>query len=75
MGFSEELWDNGADVATDQYAWDELSDAQQQAAALVFGYDRVEWDSKHNQKWASYTWAQLPADIQKDAELLGYNER
>lgn len=38
LGFTKSLWQSGAPVATDQYFWDELSDAQQRAATLLFGY-------------------------------------
>ena len=73
LGYSEELWNDGAPIATDKYFWDELSLAQQEAAAGIYGYDRVSWNAM-DRKWLTISWNELPANIRTDAIALGYNK-
>jgi hypothetical protein len=73
LGFTTDLWDSGARVATDTYFWDELSLAQQQAATLIFGFSKTTWDASNN-KWQKIPWDQLPSDIQSHAAVLGFDK-
>jgi hypothetical protein len=73
LGFTPELWDSGARVATDTYFWDELSVAQQQAATEIYGFNKTTWDAS-NSKWTKIPWDQLPSDIQSHAAVLGFDK-
>ncbi|EJK44645.1 hypothetical protein THAOC_36801, partial [Thalassiosira oceanica] len=44
MGYTEEMWDVGADVFTNHLAWDDMS-PELQVAAARFGYDKASWDA------------------------------
>ena len=74
LGFTEQLWDAGAELSTGVYFWDELSPAQQEASAAIFGYNRITWNAS-NRKWLTIDWNDLPQEIRTDAIALGYDER
>ena len=74
LGFTEPLWDAGAELSTGVYFWDELSPAQQEASAAIFGYNRITWNAS-NRKWQTIDWNDLPQEIRTDAIALGYDER
>jgi len=38
LGYTEQLWNSGAPIATGTYFWHELNGLQQRAAAAIFGY-------------------------------------
>jgi len=44
LGYDKKKWDGGKPGAYDDYDWDELTDEQRKAAAIL-GYDEATWDA------------------------------
>lgn len=69
LGYDEEKWDTDEWVDIQDYWWEDLSE-EQAAAATALGWDIASWDNKYE----SSNWADVPDDVKKAAESLGFTQ-
>ncbi len=73
------LWENDEEPQLGEKAWNELTEDEQRAAALL-GFDHKKWDMdgdthiSSNYKYESYEWRDLPNEVKKAALAIGYTE-
>ena len=84
MGYTENLWDFGGAVSTNDLDWTELT-AEQQEAALFIGFTEEQWcvdeepvapasGGTPEELYYDEYWKDLPKEVQDAYAVLGYNE-